>query len=813
MKRSTPADPRDRQAASDPPLPSQAVAEVLAGIGGRGSFAARRRVPASALGLEVGGLGPISLPISKAKALALCRAARPAQHGYKDQTRLDVSVRNTWEIESHRIKVAERRWRRALDPALSRIGRDLGLDADAQIRAELHNLLVYAPGQFFVPHQDSEKSDAMIGTLVATLPSEFTGGGLIVQHHDEERVYRGTRHDIELVAFYADCRHEVRPVKSGYRIVLTYNLMLSAAVDRRPPLAPEHLERLEGAVREFLRAPPPPRWMGAASDPPDRLVYLLDHQYTKRGLTWHRLKEADAARAAALREVAGRLDCEVALALADVHESWSCTDEYDAGLGDWNPYDYDDAGDEDDPEFDGGAHDGFEDAEPVLTDLIESSVQLRHFVDASGKAEAVSADVPEAELCFTKPSDELDPFQSEHEGYMGNWGNTVDHWYHRAAVVLWPRSRTFTIRAKASARWAMREIAASLARGQTDEARQMAADLAPFWQRVTCVEPSKVVAATLRVARALDDRALAAALIRPFRVEHLGPARATVLAAVVGHYGLDWFRDACASFVDGDPDRTGDVLPWVQVLDWNRTLPAFVRALGETQAADREALAQWIVSEQWRRVAADYLASARIRPSRRLAALERFDGAILGLAESALACGAASEHVRIVEFLASDDRLVLALVRLLRTCKKRHGARGVECLGIEAVRAHAVRRLEAELSIPPRAEGDWSIAAPRDCSCALCQELARFLLDRSRTRHEWPLAQQKRAHVHRAIDDQEIPVTHRTRRSGRPFTLVLQKTRALFDREAEERASKTEGLAWLRAEAGRAARGSRKITS
>jgi hypothetical protein len=29
---------------------------------------------------------------------------------------------------------------------------------------------------------------------------------------------------------------------------------------------------------------------------------------------------------------------------------------------------------------------------------------------------------------------DLEPFESEHEGYTGNAGNTVEHWYHRAAV-------------------------------------------------------------------------------------------------------------------------------------------------------------------------------------------------------------------------------------------------------------------------------------------------------------------------------------------------------------------------------------------
>ena len=46
-------------------------------------------------------------------------------------------------------------------------------------------MLVYAPGQFFVEHQDSERDDAMIASLVVSLPSSFTGGALEVRHGGE----------------------------------------------------------------------------------------------------------------------------------------------------------------------------------------------------------------------------------------------------------------------------------------------------------------------------------------------------------------------------------------------------------------------------------------------------------------------------------------------------------------------------------------------------------------------------------------------------------------------------------------------------
>ena len=41
-------------------------------------------------------------------------------------------------------------------------------------------MLVYGKGQFFLPHQDSEKDDSMVGTLVVSLPSHHTGGELVV---------------------------------------------------------------------------------------------------------------------------------------------------------------------------------------------------------------------------------------------------------------------------------------------------------------------------------------------------------------------------------------------------------------------------------------------------------------------------------------------------------------------------------------------------------------------------------------------------------------------------------------------------------
>ena len=61
------------------------------------------------------------------------------------------------------MKIDRRRWNRTLLPVLEELRADLGLADGCRLEAELHSFLVYGPGQFFLPHQDSEKADAMAG--------------------------------------------------------------------------------------------------------------------------------------------------------------------------------------------------------------------------------------------------------------------------------------------------------------------------------------------------------------------------------------------------------------------------------------------------------------------------------------------------------------------------------------------------------------------------------------------------------------------------------------------------------------------------
>ena len=62
------------------------------------------------------------------------------------------------------------------------------------------------------------------------LPTQFTGGELIVRHHKQEIKYdwsstaSDTSSTLHWAAFFSDVEHEVLPVSEGYRVTLTYNL-------------------------------------------------------------------------------------------------------------------------------------------------------------------------------------------------------------------------------------------------------------------------------------------------------------------------------------------------------------------------------------------------------------------------------------------------------------------------------------------------------------------------------------------------------------------------------------------------------------
>ena len=177
-------------------------------------------------------------------------------------------------------------------------------------------------------------------------------------------------------------------------------------------------------------------------------------------------------------------------------------------------------------------------------------------------------------------------------------------------------------------------------------------------------------------------------------------------------------------------------------------------------------------------------------------------GPILGILESAAVVESADLLEEAETLLCADENepFIPCLMQMLRSAEKAPAMRASNAL--DSIRRHCVNRLEARIALPARTEDDWSITPPKGCSCRLCDTLDAFLTDSSKERLEWPLAKEGRRHVHGRIDAYELPVRHQTRRSGRPYTLVLSKTKELFEQHARERRSWQTDLDWLTKKAG-----------
>ncbi len=526
------------------------------------------RLPGDALTLHVADVGPITLPVRAAQAKRLIAAARPALFGHGEETLSDTSVRDTWELTPDQVTLAGASWDAHLSTALAHFRDELGLPASSSLRAELHSLLVYGKGQFFLPHQDSEKHDDMVATLVVSLPSVHSGGELVVDDGGTERTYRGSGDDLVLVAFYADRRHEVKPVRSGYRVTMTFNLMLTGPT---PTSDAGPVEQAARHLTEHFTSRATSQYGGRDLGEPTRLAFLLDHEYSQSGLRSNRFKGADADRVTVLREAAEQSGCETVLALAEIKETW---DALPAGES-WRYGGYDDP--EDDPE---------DDSAYVLNELIDDEITLGWWISPDGSgAETINLPLGDHEVCAVTPSASLTPYNSEYEGYMGNYGNTVDRWYRRAAVVVWPKEKSFAARAEAGSAWALQTLLNRIDVGELEGARSDAASLEPFWRH----PEAHALTPALEVAAGLHDPLAARVVLAPFHLEMLSADHTPLLAAVARVYGDPWVRDLVGGWDSarrfGELERTnwiGDtLLPLSQSLRASDAAPLLTATSGD----------------------------------------------------------------------------------------------------------------------------------------------------------------------------------------------------------------------------------------
>ncbi len=308
---------------------------------------------------------------------------------------------------------------------------------------------------------------------------------------------------------------------------------------------------------------------------------------------------------------------------------------------------------------------------------------------------------------------------------MGNYGNTLDRWYRRAAVVVWPRDRAFAARGEAGSRWALEELRGRIAAGDMASARAAAESLAPFWK--STARQTGLLGVALDVAAGLDVAGTAAMLLEPFRVEMLTHEHATELAAVAGRYGEEWTRVLIGGWFRSP--ETGRE-------EWASGLP---RLCVELHAAGAPDVVGLLTVGTWRWIDDQFrAATTATRSEYRRRWLEQLSSPLVGLFDAA--DGTLRDEM-MATLRGYPDTVLECLMPALRSA--RPGSRAA----FGGVVRDCSQRLDAIIAGPPRAEDDWSIAWT-GCACDLCDQLGTFLRSGSRRTHEWPLAKDGRRQSH-----------------------------------------------------------------
>ena len=380
----------------------QEILSCLEKIKGNGMFVCNHTANFIFPNFEIEGFGELSYPINEWQAKGLISIAQKAPFGKGDQTIIDEKVRSAWEIDAQFLHFKGDVWNKFLGNVLSNIKVDLGVK-DYDVDAKIYKLLIYEKGDFFLSHKDSEKEKGMFGTLIIGLPSKHSGGELLVEFDREQKIIEFDRDcsngKIPYVAFYADCNHEVRPLESGHRIVLVYNLIQKKTDSI---ITVESTSEQVDQIKTILL-----KHEVCSNDKPK--IFLLGHQYTPENFSLEQLKLNDRAKANILLRAAKEAGSYANLCLITSYIMGSPL------------YHDDDDCDE-------------------MDEIFDESVEIQNWQEITNPI-LDKLGIQEDDLLATFTLNEGEPLIKENSGYMGNYGPDISFWYHYGAVVLWSKQQ------------------------------------------------------------------------------------------------------------------------------------------------------------------------------------------------------------------------------------------------------------------------------------------------------------------------------------------------------------------------------------
>ncbi|KAF8312028.1 hypothetical protein DL93DRAFT_1360309 [Clavulina sp. PMI_390] len=401
-------------------------------------------------GLEIPGFGILGLPLNPREAKILITHCSQAPFGKGERTVVDKAVRDTWELNPDRFTLSNpdfASW--VQSTVVPQAATALGIN-NKTVVAEIYKLLVYEEGSHFLAHQDTEKIPGMFGSIIITLPSKFEGAAIHLSHNNETKVIdlaANSGRATSVLAWYSDVFHTVKPVTSGYRLTLSYNLAIPPGASQSRPTAPDTSSASRDLQHLLLS------WkQDSSGEAPTKLVWTLDHKYSLIGMRQGSLKGRDAQILKVLRPLVERLQFRVVLANLELHE---------VGVPDDNGWHgYGDSEDDDDE----GPH--------YMNELIESHMNVTNIIDLDGVKLDLKITIDEEEEMVSESLKEDDPDDEQYEGYQGNGAGTLEHWYRKTALIIYLKASEFAVGDVMPVKYALGRLQHKLRRGWSEKDRK-----------------------------------------------------------------------------------------------------------------------------------------------------------------------------------------------------------------------------------------------------------------------------------------------------------------------------------------------------
>ena len=364
---------------------------------------------------------------------------------------------------------------------------------------------------------------------------------------------------------------------------------------------------------------------------------------------------------------------------------------------------------------------------------------------------------------------------------------TLERWYHRAAVVIWPRAKHFQVLYGAGTDAAVGGLATmveSLKRAtksrreeQRQECLSFAAAIIDLWQpfayRPSWEQPGvdrNVFPVSLCE---LNDPQL----VRRFLTE-LMPADSTVqldksFGKLCKQHGWASFERELTAVIEATTAAT---------IARNAELMRLLCVLRDASAERIELCGR--LSERM----VHAVETLDNTPSQNWQAREVDRAALLcSLVTAMLAVCAEKPLGRMIDYTLSCGKFDLTDTHLaaMFILEKRLAKLPRSSAAVSRWVSTCRRELEKRTSKAPRKPTDFRRDDELSCNCSDCGALAAFLADPSQKQARFPLAKKRRQHLHQIIELNRCDCTHETERRGRPYTLVCTKTTASYEAACE----------------------------